>query len=41
MTWEQKNGRIMMLRQNNYFIVIEKRKVYHFDYYPDFFMHPV
>lgn len=26
-----------MLRQNNYFIVIEKCKVYHFDYYPDFF----
>lgn len=33
-----------MLRQNNYFILIEKRKVYHFDYYPDyffFFLHPV
>lgn len=26
-----------MLRKNNYLIVIEKHKVYHVDYYPDFF----
>lgn len=36
-TWEQKNGRKTMLMQNNYFIVVEKPRVYHFDYHPDFF----
>jgi len=35
-TWEQKNGRIMMLRQNNYCIVIEEGEVYHSDYHPEF-----
>lgn len=34
-TWEQKNGKIMMLRQNNCCIVIKEGEVYQSDYHPE------